>query len=108
LESAERIVAMATAFEALLGFPEQDKIRFFAATVNLRNRIGRGDEIGETDLRNARGEEHIRIALSLFEECIWGLLVELGKLREEERAPHFLSRSHWRTQLGLPNDLWYP
>ena len=124
---------MATAFEALLGFPEQDKSRFFAATVNryippnslpttsllwghgrasgvtenavgwwcrefynLRNRIVRGEEIGETDLRNARGEEHIRIALSLFEECIWGLLVELGKLREEERAPHFFSRSYWR------------
>jgi hypothetical protein len=145
LEPAERIIAMATAFEALLGFPEQDKSRFFAATVNryippnslpttsllwghgrtsgvtenavgwwcrefynLRNRIVRGDEIGETDLRNARGVEHIRIALSLFEECIWGIFVELGKLREEERAPHFFSRSHWRTQLGLPNDLWYP
>jgi hypothetical protein len=32
----------------------------------------------------------------------------LGKLREEQRAPHFFSRSHWRTQLGLPNNLWYP
>jgi hypothetical protein len=75
---------------------------------HLRNRIVRGDEIGETDLRNARGEEHIRIAPSLFEESIWGILIELGKLREEERAPHFFSRSHWHTQLGLPNDLWYP
>jgi len=28
LEPAERIVAMATAFEVLLGFPEQDKSRF--------------------------------------------------------------------------------
>jgi hypothetical protein len=145
LEPSERIIAMATAFEALLGFPEQDKIRFFADTVsryippnrlpttsllwghgrvsgvtentvgwwcrefyNLQNRIVRGEEIGETDLRNARGEEHLRIALSLFEECIWGLLVELGKLREEERAPHFFSRSHWRAQLDLPNDIWYP
>jgi hypothetical protein len=145
LEPSERIIAMATAFEALLGFPEQDKIRFFAGTVNryippnrlpttsllwghgrasgvtensigwwcrefynLRNRIVRGEDIAETDFRNVRGEEHLRIALSLFEECIWGLLVELGKLREEERAPHFFSRSHWRAQLGLPNDLWHP
>jgi hypothetical protein len=145
LEPSARIIAMATAFEVLLGFPEQDKTRHFAGTVNryippnrlptttllwgqgrvsgvtentvgwwcrefynFRNRIVRGEEISETDFRNARGEEHLRIALSLFEECIWGLLIELGKLPEEDRARRFFSRSRWRAQLGLPDDVWYP
>jgi hypothetical protein len=145
LEPSVRIVAMATAFEVLLGFPEQDKVRHFAGTVsryippnrlptttllwghgrvsgvtenivgwwcrefyNFRNRIVRGEEISETDFRNASGEEHLRIALSLFEECIWGLLIELGKMLEEERARRFFSRSRWRAQLGLPDDVWYP
>jgi hypothetical protein len=127
LEPPARIIAMATAFEVLLGFPEQDKIRYFAGTVNryippnrlpttsllwghgrvsgvtensvgwwcrefhnLRNRIVRGEEVSETNFLNDRGEEHLRIALSLFEECILGLLVELGKLREEGKSSPFL------------------
>ena len=46
-------------------------------------------------------QEHLRIALTLFEECIYGLLVEWGLLSEADRMMEFMWRSHWREQLGI-------
>ena len=75
---------------------------------DFRSRIVHGEEIRPEDFRNTRGVEHLRIGLSIFEECIRGLFEELGMIREEERAMEFFWHSHWREQLGLPDNVWYP
>jgi hypothetical protein len=62
---------------------------------DLRNRITHGARIHTTDLDATNGQEHLRIALSLFEECIYGLLVEWELLMEDDRMMEFMWRSHW-------------
>ncbi len=52
--------------------------------------------------------EHLRIALSIFEEGLRGLLIQRGRMKEEERRARFFIRSAWREELGLPEDCWYP
>jgi len=143
LQPPVRIVAMCTAFETLLDFPDHEKGRHFAEAVNgylprnslprttralgprrvavsdsevgwwcrdfydFRSRIVHGEEIRPEEFRSPRGVEQLRIALSIFEECIRGLFVELGMMREEERGMEFLY-SHLREQFGLPNSVWDP
>ncbi len=75
---------------------------------DFRSRIVHGEEINAADYRSTRGVEHLRIALSIFEECVCGLLVELGMIQPNQRTIDFFWRSRWREQLGLPNDVWYP
>src|SRR5689334_4528466 len=52
---------------------------------DLRSRLTHGERILGADLRIANGQEHLRIALHIFEECIYGLLQEWGILTREER-----------------------
>ena len=129
-----RPVAMCTAFETLLDFPEDGKARYFSEEVNrllpanklprstragitkyddnqvgwwcrdfynLRSKTVHGERIGAADLLAPTGKEHLRIALSLFEECIYGLLERWGLLSEPDRQMEFVWRSHWRDHLGI-------
>jgi len=128
-----RPVAMCTAFETLLDFPEQGKSRYFSGEVNrllppnkllrltrqgetfddtavgwwcrdfydLRSRITHGEKIRMNDLRTTTGQEHLRIALSIFDECICGLLVDWGLLARQDRQMEFVRRSHLPDQLGV-------
>jgi len=143
LEYRSRVIAMATAFEILLGLPDHQKAAFFANRVNellppnclptsarpwgprnvqttdnevgwwcrtfydLRSRIVHGDAVPVTDFHFSPGVEHLQIALSLFEECVRGLLIEMGRMREAEREQYLLFEHPWRDKLGLPGNVWY-
>lgn len=130
-----RAVAMCTAFETLLDFPEQGKASYFSRKVNellpsnrmaktsrqlgkkmvddtpvgwwcrefydLRSRIVHGEQIPATAWRNALGADQFLLSLRIFEECVWGLLVEWGRLPQHERLTEFMWRSHWRDALGV-------
>ena len=74
----------------------------------LRSRIVHGETIRPQEYHHPNGVEHLRIALSIFEECIWGLLVQMGRIRENDRRRRFRFRPTWREQLGLPDNVWYP
>jgi hypothetical protein len=75
---------------------------------DLRSRAVHGTGLERKDLFHASGVEHLRIALSIFEECLRGLLIQRGRMKEEERRARFFIRSAWREELGLPDDCWYP
>ena len=45
--------------------------------------------------------EHLRIALSLFEECIYGLLMEWDLLSRDNRMMQFIKRSQWHKALRI-------
>jgi hypothetical protein len=130
-----RPVAMCSAFETLLDFPERGKASYFAAKVNellppnhmpktarqlgkkmvddtpvgwwcrefydLRSRIVHGEQIQTTSWRNALGAEQLLLSLRIFGECVWGLLVEWGRIPRDERMIEFMWRSHWRDGLGV-------
>jgi len=131
-----RPLAMCTAFETLLDFPDREKARYFSDQVNsllpanrlprlrrpginyddtqvgwwcrdfynLRSKTVHGERVQAADLVTDRGVEHLRIALSIFEECTYGLLAEWGFLAREDREAVFVWRSHWRDQLGIAVD----
>ncbi len=75
---------------------------------DLRSRAVHGTGLERKDLFHASGVEHLRIALSIFEECLRGLLIQRGRMKEEERRARFFIRSAWREELALPEDCWYP
>src|SRR5205823_5699445 len=73
----------------------------------LRSKIVHGEAVQPADFKTANGIDVFRVALSIFEECIWGLLLEGGRMTREEREVEFVLRSHWRDQLGLPREAFY-
>jgi hypothetical protein len=68
---------------------------------DLRSRIVHGERVNAADWRNSLGAEQLRLALYLFEECIWGLLVEWGRIPSDQRVMEFIMRSNWRDGLGV-------
>jgi len=130
-----RAVAMCSAFEALLDFPDFGKSEYFSKTVNsllppnklasssrqirnkvladtivgwwcrdfynLRSRVVHGEDIDPKDWQYGTGAEHLKIALNIFEECLWGLVTKWGKLSPDDRAMEFVWRSNWRDLLGV-------
>lgn len=75
----------------------------------LRSKIIHGTALTREDFFHATtGVDHLRIGLSLYEECLRGLLVEMGRLPELARRTRFWSHSPWRSYLALPENVWYP
>jgi hypothetical protein len=134
-----RIVAMCSAFEALLNLPEFKKEDHFSGSVNsllpalnlptssrqnrtnktvtdttvgwwcrdfylLRSRLVHGQETKSQDWVYTTGSEHLKIALSIFEECVWGLLMKWGRISSEDRLMEFVWSSKWPDQLGLQTE----
>jgi hypothetical protein len=134
-----RLVAMCSAFEALLDLPEFKKEKHFSLTVNgllpalnlptssrqnkqnktvsdtavgwwcrdfylLRSRLVHGQETKSQDWIYTTGSENLRIAINIFEECVWGLLTKWGKISSDDRMMEFVWRSKWPDQLGLQMD----
>lgn len=130
-----RVVAMCSAFESLLDFPDFGKSEHFSKTVNgllpankiptssrqvgkkiladtvvgwwcrdfyaLRSKVVHGEEIDAREWQYATGAEHLKIAINIFEECLWGLVTNWGLLAPGERMEEFVWRSNWRDLLGV-------
>jgi len=130
-----RLVAMCSAFEALLDLPEFKKAENFSNQVNgllpanrlptisqqirnttvtdtavgwwcrefysLRSKLVHGEETTPQDLLHDTGAEHLKIAINIFEECVWGLLVKWSILSPDDRMMEFMWRSNWRDLLGV-------
>ena len=130
-----RLVAMCSAFEALLDLREFKKEDHFSSTVNgllpahnlpvtsranrrgkivtdtavgwwcrnfynLRSNLVHGEETNPQDWKHGDGSEHLKIALNIFEECVWGLLAKWRKMAHN-RMMEFVWRSKWPDQLGI-------
>jgi Apea-like HEPN len=130
-----RLVAMCSAFEALLDLPEFKKAENFSNQVNgllppnklssssrpirktmvadtavgwwcrdfysLRSKLVHGEETKPQDWHHSTGTEHLKIAINIFEECVWGLLTKWSVLSPDDRMMEFQWRSNWRDMLGV-------
>lgn len=68
----------------------------------LRSRIIHGEMVTESDfLYGTTRTDLLRLALYLFEECIWGFLQKWGIITQDARYLQFVWRSHWRDPLGV-------
>jgi hypothetical protein len=69
---------------------------------DLRSKLVHGEQTQLQDYLHSTGAEHLKIAINIFEECVWGLLANWGILSPDDRMMEFVWRSNWRDMLGVP------
>jgi len=73
---------------------------------DLRSKIVHGEQVSPGELSYNGGAAHLRIALSVFEECLRGLFVRMGRMTGHERLIGFVFRRAWRDYLNVPDNVW--